>query len=55
LTKTHQQIWRGPLSQPPGEAEVPAKGEFTLVIEGARRRPARYPCGDQGVGDQEEE
>ncbi len=55
LTKTHQQVWRGPLALPPAEAEVPSRGEVTLVIEGARRRAARYPCGDRSVGDEEEE
>jgi len=37
LTKRHQQIWRGTLDELPSEAEVPAKGEFTIVIEGKRK------------------
>ncbi len=42
LTKSHQQIWRGSLLAPPTEAEVPAKGEVTLVIEGQRKALSRY-------------
>jgi 16S rRNA (cytidine1402-2'-O)-methyltransferase len=37
MTKMHQQVYRGLLSQPLGKADVPAKGEFTIVIEGLRR------------------
>lgn len=37
LTKFHEQIWRGCLPELPSDTEVPAKGEFTLVIEGFRR------------------
>lgn len=37
LTKLHQQVWRGRLPELPTEKEVPAKGEFTIVIEGRRR------------------
>lgn len=37
LTKLHQQIYRGTLPDLPSESQVPAKGEFTLVIEGHRR------------------
>ncbi|MBV6458353.1 MAG: Ribosomal RNA small subunit methyltransferase I [Fimbriimonadaceae bacterium] len=37
LTKRHQQIWRGTLDSLPSEAQVPAKGEFTIVIEGMRK------------------
>ncbi len=37
LTKLHQQVWRGTLADPPSEAEVPKKGEFTIVVEGNRR------------------
>ncbi len=37
MTKMHQQVYRGVLPAVPTEKEVPAKGEFTLVIEGARR------------------
>lgn len=38
ISKAHEQVWRGRLPVLPTEAEVPAKGEFTLVIEGVRRR-----------------
>lgn len=37
LTKMHQQIARFQFPYIPTEKEVPAKGEFTLVIEGLRR------------------
>ncbi|HMS55579.1 MAG TPA: 16S rRNA (cytidine(1402)-2'-O)-methyltransferase [Fimbriimonadaceae bacterium] len=37
LTKLHQQVWRGRLPELPDETDVPAKGEFTIVIEGKRR------------------
>lgn len=38
LTKLHQQVWRGTLDNLPNEKEVPNKGEFTIVIEGLRKR-----------------
>lgn len=38
MTKAYEQIWRGRLPALPTEAEVPGRGEFTLVIEGVRRR-----------------
>jgi 16S rRNA (cytidine1402-2'-O)-methyltransferase len=37
LTKLHQQVFRASLPSLPSEAEVPAKGEVTVVIEGLRR------------------
>jgi 16S rRNA (cytidine1402-2'-O)-methyltransferase len=37
ITKLHEQVWRGRLGQAPSEAQVPRKGEFTVVIEGLRR------------------
>ncbi len=37
LTKMHQQIFRGKLPILPNEAEVPPKGEFTIVVEGRRK------------------
>lgn len=37
LTKLHQQVYRSVLPHVPNEAQVPAKGEVTLVIEGLRR------------------
>ncbi|CAN5514011.1 hypothetical protein BH11ARM1_BH11ARM1_17840 [soil metagenome] len=37
LTKMHEQVYRERLPNLPTEAEVPHKGEFTLVIEGKRR------------------
>jgi 16S rRNA (cytidine1402-2'-O)-methyltransferase len=36
LTKLHEQIFRSTLPELPSEADVPAKGEFTIVIEGQR-------------------
>ncbi len=38
MTKVHGQVWRSELPTLPVQAEVPAKGEFTLVIEGSRKR-----------------
>lgn len=38
LTKVHQQICRVTLPEVPGEQIMPRKGEFTIVIEGKRRR-----------------
>lgn len=37
LTKVHQQVFRSRLPYIPNESEVPSKGEFVIVIEGARR------------------
>lgn len=42
LTKAHQQVWRGRLSGLPGDKVIPRKGEFTLVIEGVRRRDPEH-------------
>ena len=36
LTKRHEQVWRSTLPAVPDEAEVPRKGEFTVVVEGKR-------------------
>lgn len=38
MTKTFEQTYRSRLPEVPDEATVPRKGEFTLVIEGRRRR-----------------
>jgi 16S rRNA (cytidine1402-2'-O)-methyltransferase len=38
MTKMHEQCWRGRFPEIPTEAEVPRKGEFTVVIEGMRKR-----------------
>ena len=40
LTKQHQQIYRGTFPALPTLKDVPEKGEFTLVIEGKRRKVA---------------
>lgn len=37
LTKLHQQVFRSKLPILPSEAEVPSKGEFTIVVEGRRK------------------
>ena len=37
MTKMHEQVFRGTMPYLPTEAEVPRKGEFTIVIEGKRR------------------
>jgi 16S rRNA (cytidine1402-2'-O)-methyltransferase len=37
MTKAHEQVFRSRLPYVPTEAEVPRKGEFTIVIEGRRR------------------
>lgn len=37
LTKKHQQVYRNTLPNLPKANEVPAKGEFTIVVEGLRR------------------
>jgi len=38
MTKAFEQTYRGRLPEVPSESEVPRKGEFTIVIEGRRRR-----------------
>ena len=38
MTKTYEQTVRGRLPETPNEHLMPRKGEFTLVIEGKRRR-----------------
>lgn len=38
LTKLHQQVFREILPTIPSETQVPRKGEFTIVIEGRRRK-----------------
>ena len=38
MTKAFEQTYRARLGEIPDEATVPRKGEFTLVIEGKRRR-----------------
>ena len=41
MTKAHEQVFRSRLPYVPTEAEVPRKGEFTIVIEGKRKRTTR--------------
>lgn len=41
MTKLHQQVFRGQLPEVPNASAVPARGEFTLVIEGLRRGKER--------------
>ena len=38
LTKQHQQIYRGVFPALPSLKDMPEKGEFTLVVEGKRRK-----------------
>lgn len=38
LTKMHEQVWRGRLPDVPCESDVPRRGEFTIVVEGNRKR-----------------
>ena len=38
MTKSHEQVFRARLPYVPTEQEVPRKGEFTIVIEGKRKR-----------------
>ena len=38
MTKSHEQVFRSRLPHVPSESEVPRKGEFTIVIEGKRKR-----------------
>jgi 16S rRNA (cytidine1402-2'-O)-methyltransferase len=38
MTKAHEQVFRSRLPYVPSENEVPRKGEFTVVIEGRRRK-----------------
>lgn len=44
LTKKHQQVHLGRLSDVPDERQVPRKGEFTVVIEGMRRSTDSHDC-----------
>lgn len=37
MTKSFEQVFRGRLPEVPTDAQVPRKGEFTLVFEGLRR------------------
>lgn len=39
MTKSHEQVFRSRLPYVPTDAEVPRKGEFTIVIEGRRKTP----------------
>lgn len=39
LTKMHQQVWTSRLPTLPSERDIPAKGEFTIVVEGLRKNP----------------
>lgn len=41
ITKRNQQVFRSELPTIPNEGEVPAKGEFTIVIEGRRKTLGR--------------
>lgn len=38
MTKSHEQVFRSRLPYVPTDGEVPRKGEFTIVIEGRRKR-----------------
>jgi len=38
MTKSHEQVYRARLPYVPSESEVPRKGEFTIVIEGRRKK-----------------
>jgi 16S rRNA (cytidine1402-2'-O)-methyltransferase len=40
LTKLHEEIWRGPLDDASRRWPAPAKGEFTVVIEGVEQEQA---------------
>ncbi len=40
MTKLFQQVYRGEFPEVPTEKDVPHKGEFTIVVEGLRRRKA---------------
>jgi 16S rRNA (cytidine1402-2'-O)-methyltransferase len=40
MTKAHQQVYRNRLPNRPAASEVPPKGEFTVVVEGKRRKSA---------------
>jgi 16S rRNA (cytidine1402-2'-O)-methyltransferase len=47
LTKVHEEVWRGTLGEAAGHwAETPARGEVTLVVEGA---PVSLPDGEVAV------
>ena len=41
ITKRNQQVFRSELPTIPNESEVPSKGEFTIVIEGRRKKLER--------------
>lgn len=41
ITKRNQQVFRSELPTIPNETDVPAKGEFTIVIEGRRKKLER--------------
>jgi len=46
LTKLHEEVWRGSVSQALVHFEEnPPRGEFTLIIEGAREERARWDEG----------
>jgi 16S rRNA (cytidine1402-2'-O)-methyltransferase len=38
MTKSFEQVFRAKLPTIPTEAQVPRKGEFTVVIEGRRKK-----------------
>lgn len=44
LTKLHQQVFRGILPTIPSDRQVPRRGEYTIVIEGIRRKRADDVC-----------
>jgi 16S rRNA (cytidine1402-2'-O)-methyltransferase len=46
MTKAHQQVFRSRLPDLPNDEQVPARGEFTLVMEGLRRAD-RAPDGEE--------
>ncbi len=41
ITKRNQQVFRSELPTIPSEADVPSKGEFTIIIEGRRKKLER--------------
>ncbi|MFZ4506813.1 MAG: 16S rRNA (cytidine(1402)-2'-O)-methyltransferase [Fimbriimonas sp.] len=45
MTKMHQQVFRAKLPAIPTEAQVPRRGEFTIVFEGLRRKDAESDRG----------
>ncbi|HEY2795364.1 MAG TPA: 16S rRNA (cytidine(1402)-2'-O)-methyltransferase, partial [Micromonosporaceae bacterium] len=46
LTKTYEQVRRGPLRELAGWAQDEVRGEITLVVMGAERGPAQIPAAD---------